>query len=380
MEAKNCTAAKCAQREESFLTCTSGDAMNKLKRIKLPFPAFKQKSTHRSRGFLSSMPSLISLHPFTANRDQPPFSPHHALLFQGTSDVPGERSGSPLTNLDWNLDDLDDSEPMPVQLSFEKQLTQDIAQRTLDSLNGDISDDDDEDVNLYDVDSSSDEEVCGDGRLHDLYGYRRHENSKSHKLNLSNLTSATPEFANLDALEAADRPNDITDELLMSDALRYLADSFIRNPHQQSGQFCFQFWPVSTRFPVAARWPEPKRLSRWSNPRKPNRRVTDAEEHPYPLDHPSLPLNYDFDSHPRTRSPLIGIDYNLWSINEDTNTEKSYEDKYTEDLACIARDLLNIGITVTEDPNPFGIDAAGEEDEGGHLIGKIRENYDLKVR
>ncbi|KAF9554000.1 hypothetical protein CPC08DRAFT_697168 [Agrocybe pediades] len=106
--------------------------------------------------------------------------------------------------------------------------------------------------------------------------------------------------------------------MLMGDALRYLADSFIRDP----------------------------------------------EEHPYPLDHPSLPSNYDFDSHPRTRSPLTGIDYNLWSINEDTNAEKSYEDKYKEDLARIARDLLNRGITVTEDPNPFGIDAAGEEDEG----------------
>ncbi|KAF4616977.1 hypothetical protein D9613_008290 [Agrocybe pediades] len=78
-------------------------------------------------------------------RNQLPFPLHHPLVnAQPTSDVPGERPKSPLTNFNWNLNDLlEDS--MPAQLTFEEQLTQAISQRTLDLLNGDISDDDDDD-------------------------------------------------------------------------------------------------------------------------------------------------------------------------------------------------------------------------------------------
>ncbi|KAF4617992.1 hypothetical protein D9613_012967 [Agrocybe pediades] len=155
--------------------------------------------------------------------------------------------------------------------------------------------------------------VCGDGRLHELRKYRRHEESQSHQLNLSNFVKSTPAADSSTSTATAA----ITDEVVLTDALRYLADSFIRDP----------------------------------------------DELPYPIDHPSLPPNYDSRSHPRTRSPVTGIDYNLWSINEDTTAEKSYDDQMKEDLARITRDLLNVGITVAEDPNPFGVDV--EDDDAG---------------
>ncbi|KAF4616637.1 hypothetical protein D9613_008302 [Agrocybe pediades] len=90
----------------------------------------------------------------TANRSQSPFPSHHPLAnAQPTLDVPGERSN-------WNLDDLLE-DPMPVQLSFEEQLTQAICQCTLNLLNGVISDEEEEEeeeANPFGVESSNDDE------------------------------------------------------------------------------------------------------------------------------------------------------------------------------------------------------------------------------
>ncbi|KAF9556210.1 hypothetical protein CPC08DRAFT_765408 [Agrocybe pediades] len=88
--------------------------------------------------------------------------------------------------------------------------------------------------------------------------------------------------------------------------------------------------------------------------------IRDPEEHPYPLEHLSLPPGVDLGSHPRTTSVVTGIDYHLWSISEDTTAEKSYEDRLKEDIGRALLHYIGEGI-IEDDDNPFGSDLEGDD-------------------
>ncbi|KAF4615110.1 hypothetical protein D9613_003453 [Agrocybe pediades] len=137
--------------------------------------------------------------------------------------------------------------------------------------------------------------VCNDGRAHEPRKCRGHESTQTHRSNLL-------------AFERNSTPP-ISDEVLVEDGVRHLIDSFIRDP----------------------------------------------EEHPYPLEHPSLPPGVDLGSHPRTTSAVTGIDYHLWSISEDTTAERSYEDRLKEDVGRALRHYIDDGL-IEDDDNPFGSD------------------------
>lgn len=84
---------------------------------------------------LRALLTSLSAHPH-----QPPYPAEHPLVYGEPNfpRSPGSPRPSPATGLDWNVyEALEDTQ---AERSYEDQLREDIAQATLDFLNGDISD------------------------------------------------------------------------------------------------------------------------------------------------------------------------------------------------------------------------------------------------
>ena len=89
----------------------------------------------------------------SANPHQPPYPAEHPLIYGEPNfpRSPGSPGPSPATGLDWNVyEALEDTH---AERSYKDQLREDIAQATLNFLNGDISDL--EDAERSDAESSS---------------------------------------------------------------------------------------------------------------------------------------------------------------------------------------------------------------------------------